>query len=78
LVLHGDADTVVDPRNARMLASRIPDAELVILPGLGHLLFWEDPGAFVDAVTSFLLKGRVLDTPPVTAPTTQKPDPSLY
>lgn len=62
LVLHGDADTVVDPRNARMLASRIPDAELVILPGLGHLLSWEDPGAFVDAVTSFLLKDRVLAT----------------
>ncbi len=55
LVLHGDADTVVDPRNARLLADRIPGARLVIFPGLGHLLFWEDPGAFADAVTSFLL-----------------------
>jgi pimeloyl-ACP methyl ester carboxylesterase len=64
LVLHGGADTVVDPRNARMLAQRIPDAELVILPGLGHLLLWEDPGAFVEAVTSFLLDGRTQDIPP--------------
>ena len=55
LVLHGDADTVVDPRNAQILARRIPDAELVLFPGLGHLLFWEDPDAFADAVTSFLL-----------------------
>jgi 3-oxoadipate enol-lactonase len=55
LVLHGDADTVVDPRNGRMLASRIPDAQLQSFPGLGHLMFWEDPDAFAAAVTSFLL-----------------------
>lgn len=71
LVLHGDADTVVDPRNARMLASRIPDAELVILPGLGHLLFWEDPDGFVDAVTSFLLEDRPPETSP--GPTPARP-----
>lgn len=41
LVLLGDADTVVDPRNARLLAERIPDARLVTFAGLGHLLFWE-------------------------------------
>jgi pimeloyl-ACP methyl ester carboxylesterase len=55
LVLHGGADTVVDPRNAQLLAGRIPDARLVIFPGLGHLLFWEDPDGFAAAVTSFLL-----------------------
>jgi 3-oxoadipate enol-lactonase len=57
LVLHGDADTVVDPRNARILAGRIPDAELLLFPNLGHLLYWEDPEAFGAAVTSFLLHG---------------------
>jgi 3-oxoadipate enol-lactonase len=57
LVLHGGADTVVDPRNGRLLAYRIPDARLVTLPDLGHLLFWEDPDGFTDAVTSFLLAG---------------------
>jgi len=55
LVLHGEDDTVVDPRNGKLLAERIPDAELVILPGLGHLFFWEDPQGFIDAVSSFLL-----------------------
>jgi 3-oxoadipate enol-lactonase len=58
LVLHGDADSVVDPRNAKLLAERIPDARLVILPGLGHLFFWEDPDAFVRPVLDFLLAGR--------------------
>jgi len=55
LVLHGDADTVVDPRNARLLAGRIPVADLVIFPGLGHLFFWEDPDGFSAAVARFLL-----------------------
>ena len=54
LVLHGGADTVVDPRNGRLLADRIPGARLVTFPELGHLLFWEDPGGFTDAVVSFL------------------------
>jgi pimeloyl-ACP methyl ester carboxylesterase len=48
---------VVDPRNAKLLAARIPGAQLVIRPGLGHLLFWEDPDAFADAVTAFLRAG---------------------
>ena len=56
LVLHGDDDTVVDPRNGKLLAERIPDSTLVTMPGLGHLLFWEDPAGFVDVVTSFLTR----------------------
>jgi pimeloyl-ACP methyl ester carboxylesterase len=55
LVMHGGADTVVDPRNAKLLADRIPDARLVTFPELGHLLFWEDPDGFADAAASFLL-----------------------
>lgn len=58
LILHGTADRVVDPRNARLLASRIEDSELVTFPGLGHLFFWEDPGAFAAAVTDFLRGSR--------------------
>lgn len=54
LILHGTADRVVDPRNARLLAGRIEHADLVTFPGLGHLFFWEDPGAFAAAVTTFL------------------------
>jgi 3-oxoadipate enol-lactonase len=62
LVMHGTEDRVVDPRNARLLADRIPHARLEMLPGLGHLFFWEAPEAFVDAVTRFALA-----PPPVAA-----------
>jgi pimeloyl-ACP methyl ester carboxylesterase len=54
LILHGAADSVVDPGNGRLLADRIPGAQLIIFPELGHLLFWQDPDGFVNAVTSFL------------------------
>jgi|SRR5271166_2188036 len=62
LVLHGGADQVVDPRNGKLLASRIPGARLVTFPELGHLLFWEDPDGFADAVTSFLLAPAKADS----------------
>jgi 3-oxoadipate enol-lactonase len=54
LVLHGADDNVVDTRNSELLAERIPNAQLMIFPNLGHMFFWEDPKGFVDVVTSFL------------------------
>lgn len=54
-MVHGGANTVVDPRHTKLLADRITGARLVTFPELGHLLFWEDPGGFAAVVTSFLL-----------------------
>lgn len=72
LVLHGTADRVVDPRNAKLLADRIPGARLMMLPGLGHLFFWEAPRLFVDAVTSFALS----PAPAAAVPSPSRKDPS--
>ncbi|HIY41160.1 MAG TPA: alpha/beta fold hydrolase [Candidatus Nocardiopsis merdipullorum] len=36
LVLHGQDDPLIRPRAARVIASRIPGARLVTLPGVGH------------------------------------------
>jgi 3-oxoadipate enol-lactonase len=63
LVLQGAADTVVDPRNAKLLAGRIPGAQLVIFPELGHLLFWQEPDSVADVVTLFLLDGAKINKP---------------
>jgi 3-oxoadipate enol-lactonase len=38
LVIHGDADRALPAENSRIIASRIPGAELVILKNAGHLL----------------------------------------
>jgi 3-oxoadipate enol-lactonase len=54
LVLTGDEDAVVDPRNSELLAQRIPGARLEVFPGTGHLFFWERPERFVQVVAEFL------------------------
>ena len=43
LVLHGDQDAMAPLANARLLAERIPDAELALLPGAGHAYALEQP-----------------------------------
>jgi 3-oxoadipate enol-lactonase len=55
LVLHGDGDVVVDPRNAELLAGLLPHASLELFPGAGHLFFWQHPERFVGLVEEFLL-----------------------
>lgn len=54
LVLHGEADRVVDVGNATILADRIPDARVELFGGCGHLFFWEQPLRFAAAVGEFL------------------------
>ncbi|MDH3685961.1 MAG: alpha/beta fold hydrolase [Myxococcales bacterium] len=36
LVIHGDADTLIPPEGGKDTAARIPGAELLIVPGMGH------------------------------------------
>ena len=54
LVIAGDADVVVDPRNAELLGERIPHARVEIVPDRGHLLVWEDSERVAELVTEFL------------------------
>jgi 3-oxoadipate enol-lactonase len=45
LVIHGEADRMVAPGNAALLADAIPDAELEMLPAAGHLYPTDEPAA---------------------------------
>jgi pimeloyl-ACP methyl ester carboxylesterase len=54
LVLHGGADAMAPPANARLLADRIPDAELKIIEGAGHAFALERPQESYDALTDWL------------------------
>lgn len=58
LVLHGTQDRTVDPENARVLASRIPGAELLLLEGAGHVYHSEQPEAADAAVLDFVGRHR--------------------
>ncbi len=54
LVLAGDTDPIVPPRNARILAARIPNAELEIVPGAGHLLLMDRADHCAATIADFL------------------------
>jgi len=54
LVLTGEADAIVPPINARILARRIPDAELEIVPDAGHLLLMDHAELSAIRIARFL------------------------
>lgn len=54
LILFGEHDAVVPPGNAALLAERIADARVDILPGAGHFFPFETPAAANAAVIRFL------------------------
>jgi proline iminopeptidase len=54
LVLVGEHDRTTTPRAARVLAEGIPDSELVVLEGAGHMSFVEAPEPYLRAVRTFL------------------------
>jgi pimeloyl-ACP methyl ester carboxylesterase len=54
LVVHGELDRVVPVSNGRLLAARMPRAELVLLPNHGHAPMLEEPGPFGELVCAFL------------------------
>jgi pimeloyl-ACP methyl ester carboxylesterase len=50
LLIAGTADRVVDYRNSLALAGSIGGATLRLIPGAGHLVFWEDPRTVADLI----------------------------
>lgn len=53
LVIHGASD-LLPVHVAERVAGTIPDARLVVLPGSGHMPFWESPEKFFATVEEFL------------------------
>jgi 3-oxoadipate enol-lactonase len=54
LVLTGDLDRLVSPQNSKFIASRIPGASLIVIPGCGHRMIWEATDECIGFVTEFL------------------------
>ncbi len=53
-VIAGDRDRLIPARRAGELAARIPGAELILVPGAGHLVILERPEVVNEAITSLL------------------------
>jgi pimeloyl-ACP methyl ester carboxylesterase len=58
LVLHGSDDQVIDVENARVLAARIPGAEIAIIEGAGHVYHSEQPEVADEIVLDFVWRHR--------------------
>lgn len=56
LVVVGDADRLTPVKYARYLADHIPQAELVVLEGAGHMVALERPSEVAEAVESFVAR----------------------
>jgi 3-oxoadipate enol-lactonase len=54
LVIHGDSDRLVPVSNAKILAEKIPGAELVVLPRASHIFVTDQPEAAHRAILGFL------------------------
>ena len=54
LLIHGEADTICLPDASRFMASQLPDATLVTLPGMGHAPFLSHPAEFNRILREFL------------------------
>ena len=63
LLLHAEGDTFADVGNSRYMASRIPGAKYVELPGTDHLWFSENGDRLADEIEEFLTGTRHVVAP---------------
>lgn len=54
LLFWGNRDEAISRHQMDLLASRLADAGLVVLPGAGHYGYLDAPGPFIDATRHFL------------------------
>ena len=54
LVVSGEDDPAVPVRNGRLLAHRLPDARLHVVPGGGHLFLLDEPENAAPVIRAFL------------------------
>jgi pimeloyl-ACP methyl ester carboxylesterase len=58
LIIHGEADRLVNPGHAEVLHERIPGSRLQWLPSLGHLFFVERPDEVAGLIRDFITAAR--------------------
>jgi pimeloyl-ACP methyl ester carboxylesterase len=68
LVMTGELDTWSGPEQHRRIAGAIPNSELVIVPGAGHMIQLEAPDAVNDAIARWLARPATQSTQPQPVP----------
>ncbi len=72
LLIHGDQDSIVPVQSSRLLAARLPNAELHVLPGLGHVPIMTAPNEVAALIASFgdQILIEHISKAPISSPTT--------
>ena len=60
LLIGADRDPITTVAAQERLATLFPDARLVIIPGVGHLVHYEKPRQAAEAIVAFLGAGQVV------------------
>jgi pimeloyl-ACP methyl ester carboxylesterase len=68
LVMTGELDAWSPPAQHKAIAAAIPNSELVIVPGAGHMIQLEAPEAVNNAITRWLARPATDSTQPSTTP----------
>jgi pimeloyl-ACP methyl ester carboxylesterase len=55
LVITGSDDLIVPPVNSRIISERIAGSELIVIPGAGNGLMYQEPDRFCDFVLEFFI-----------------------
>jgi rifampin ADP-ribosylating transferase len=54
LILWGDRDELLERADQTALAAAIPNSQLLVYPGVGHLVLWEQPEQVAADITRFV------------------------
>jgi len=54
LVLHGETDRLIPVANGRLIAERIPDAKLVLIPRASHIFETDQPDVAIHSILEYL------------------------
>jgi non-heme chloroperoxidase len=60
-VVCGTRDRLTPLSENKRIAAAIPGAELVVVPGAGHLVVWEEPDIVASAITELVSAGSVME-----------------
>jgi pimeloyl-ACP methyl ester carboxylesterase len=58
LVIWGEKDSITPLRRGQELRRLLPNADLVVLPGIGHIPAIEDPESFNAALVAYLSRAQ--------------------
>ncbi len=54
LIMMGEDDPIVRSQNGKLLSWRLPDSQLELIPGAGHMMLFDEPGRTAPLIEQFL------------------------